>query len=300
MEREDGGSQWVTAPSAIESTAPSVTGSILIPILNDTYPTQSLTIGRALALANNTGIILLRPVSLPLQRPLELSPEEAKRHHDIVDRLMIQFSQSHPDTNIRSVVRLGRAPEQIIRSAVTEHGIGTVVVDDSQHPNGLGVFWRTPAEKIVERVSCDAVLTNGREIRPTISSVLVPVSSGNHSSLAVTVGHTLAREHNAWTDILHVIPPNASSRRRARAEQYVSAAVDQLDDANQVNTWVLEADDATEAIAEQADYYDITVLGRSGKSRFSRLIFGSKTTDIYTASGQPIAMSKQRGRWPTK
>ncbi|WP_231186726.1 universal stress protein [Haladaptatus sp. DYF46] len=299
MEREDANQQSSDVSETTGTVTPTTTGAILIPVLDSHETNQSLEIGRALARVNNTGILLVRPVPLPPQRPLELSREEAEEQHKIVDELITQFSRDHPGVNIRGIVRLGRSSEQIIRSAVTEHGIGTVVIEYTPPSGRLKAVRRSPVERIADRLSCDVILTNGRGDFTSISSILIPVSSGNHSGLAVDVGHALAREYDAWTDILHIIPPDSPPTRHTRGEQYVSAAIDRTDRAERTNTWILEAGDVVETIVEQANYYDATVLGMSQKGRFRRLTFGSTTDGVYTTVRYPIMMAKQGGRWPS-
>lgn len=299
MESEDVDQQVSDFPEAIGTVTPTTTGAILVPILDRNEIGQSLTIGRALARINDTGILLVRPAPLPPQRPLKLSREEAEDHHEVVDELIEQFSRNHPDINVRGIVRLGRNPEQIIRSAVTEHGIGTVVIEYTPPSGRSRVVSRSLAERIADRSSCDVILTSGRSNFAPVSSVLIPVSGGTHSGLAVDVGHALAEEYDAWTDILHIVPPDAPPTRRTRGEQYVSAAIDRLDEAERANTWILEADCVVETITEQANCYDVTILGMSQKGLFRRLILGSTTDDVYTTVKHPVAMAKQGGRWPS-
>ncbi|WP_227379869.1 universal stress protein [Haladaptatus halobius] len=297
MERGLLGQPWAVTPSEVKTFAPSTTGAILVPVLDQEKVQQSLSIGMTLARANGTGLMIVRPVSIPSQRPLELTREERVEHHVVVDEIVADATKKYPGLDIRGVVRLGRGIERTIRNAVTEHSISAVVLEESPTSKRFPVVRRTLAERIAASVPCAAIVTNSMGSLASISSILVPVGDNSNTGLAVDIGHVLASEHDAWIDIIHVIPDDAPDRIQTRAEQYVAAAIDRLGSAKRVNTWIVETDDTTATIAEQTEFYDMTVLGASQKGRLQRLLFGSTTDTVFSTASQSVAMAITAENW---
>jgi nucleotide-binding universal stress UspA family protein len=299
MERGGISQPWIVSPLGNRTFASSPTGAILVPVLEREETTQSITIGVAMARATNTKLMIVRPVSIPRQRPLELACDEHAQHHEIVDDLVANISSEHPDISVQGVVRVGRSSERIISTAVTEHGIGAVVIEHTPTSERLSVIRRSLVERIAAHVPCDVIVTNGQGRVSSVSSILVPVTGGPHSRMAVDVGYALAKEFDAWIDVLHVIPEKAPTDRRNRGEQYVWAAIDRLGEAKRVNTWLVNSDNIVETIIEQTEYYDVTMLGAPQKGRLKRLVFGSTTDAISAMASNPVAMAKNSGQQPS-
>lgn len=77
--------------------------------------------------------------------------------------------------------------------------------------------------------------------------------------MATKVAGSMASAHDAWIELLHVITADDSDRRE-QADEHLSAARNRLTDVDNVDTWVLEAENVAEPIIEQSRYYDARLI----------------------------------------
>ena len=85
---------------------------------------------------------------------------------------------------------------------------------------------------------------------------------------------------DAWVDILHIVPPRATDRRRERATECVDTIYDRIGRPDRTTTWVLEGESPADAIVEQSEYYGLTVLGAPTKGRLREFIAGSTSRTV--------------------
>jgi nucleotide-binding universal stress UspA family protein len=182
----------------------------------------------------------------------------------------------------------GRGNFQGMLEAVVTYDVDTVVV-----PGEDSVLGSSVSQRIAAHADCDVVLVNGRPGLDDLASVLLPIAGGVHSGLATDVAGAVATASDAWVDVLHVVPPEGTGRRRRKAERYVTAAAERLGtDEDRVDTWLLEDENPATAIVEQSQYYGLTVLGAPSSNRLERFVFGSTGDEVRSAAESPVVMAK--------
>jgi nucleotide-binding universal stress UspA family protein len=171
-----------------------------------------------------------------------------------------------------------------ILTTIRANDAGTLVV-----PSGAetGFLRQSLTEQLALRADCDVVTVTGHRADDA-RSILLPVTGGPHSTAAADVAGDIAADTNAWIDVLHVVPSDATERRRDRADTHIQAARDRIDRPERTTAWVLEAPDAAAAIVEQSEYYGLTVLGAPTKSRLRELIAGSTSRTVRTRARSPV------------
>lgn len=179
-----------------------------------------------------------------------------------------------------------------VLDAVETTDVETLVVAGDATARVLG---RDPAEYLATRADCEVVRVNGRSGYEPVPSILLAVAGGPHSGTAADVARRMAIDCDAWVDVLHVVPGDADPDRRETAETWVEAAHDRVARPDSTATWILEADDAAEAIAEQSAYYDLTVIGAPTTGRLRRFVSGSTSRSIRDAASSVVLSVRSGG-----
>ncbi|WP_164974753.1 universal stress protein [Halegenticoccus tardaugens] len=277
--------------------------AILVPILEADETSESRVLASALAAERGAEILFLRPVYSPGSMPVEFDGETRAEHHLVAKHVWRTTKDLAGATDVSGEVLVGRDPVRTVSEVVDGRDGATVVLQESPS----GDFWNGVRQSVVERIAthvdADVVVANGRGTLDTVSSILVPVAGGPHSGFAVDAATALARRTGAWVDLVHVVDPDASDEERHRGEERLAAARERTDGFERVDPWLLEAEDVAGAIIEQADYYDVTVLGAPTKSRLRQFVFGSTTDAVRRDADAPVVIARRRtgdgwlGRW---
>lgn len=187
-----------------------------------------------------------------------------------------------------TTMRPGAAPDRVVADEIEATGAGAVVV---QRPPSLdeGIGLRKDAiERIVARSPTDVLVAQGRGDLTDLASILVPVAGGPNTPLAVSAAVALARQTDAWVELFHVVPADAGSDVRAEGADVLRDAEEHLGDFASFDTWLYEANDPADAIAEQSEYYDAVVIGAPTKGRIKRLVFGSMVDEVNREIAVPL------------
>ena len=145
-------------------------------------------------------------------------------------------------------------------------------------------------ERLAAAADCDVVVVNGKPGYDEVASMLLPVAGGPHTGLATDVARSVAEGCDAWVDVLHVLPEDASERRRETARNVLDRARHRIGRPETTTTWLLEADDVAGTVVEQSRYYELTVLGAPTKGRLRRLLHGSTNRSV-RAGAQSVVLS---------
>lgn len=265
------------------TTTRTDSGPVLLPVFTDDLSRNALGIAVDLAEHRGTELIVIGMESVPkqtsLSHPTPIS--KSRLRSQIYSRQAREIAP--PSLEITNAARVGHGVGHIILREVEDRQVQDLVLEQTVRVSSSCSLSGDPLNSVSESAECNVVLSAGAEYFDGISSILVPVAGGPHSGLAVDIAKALAIENNAWIEVFHVLDPEAAEEERNRSDQYVNAAMARLDDFERADEWVFEASDPAEAIIEQAQYYDLAILGAPQKGRLRRFVFGS-TTEI--VSGQ--------------
>ncbi|WP_101296596.1 universal stress protein [Halegenticoccus soli] len=264
-------------------------GVVLVPVFGEGAMTNGRELSYALATEGDAELLFLHPVTVPA--PVEPSGDVQADHGEVAE--LAWRARNDAGIDASGTVRVGRDPVRTVLDEVDRAGIETLVLQESIDRGLLEGVRLTTVEQITVHADADVVVTNGQGSLGAVSSVLVPVAGGPHSGFAVEVAGALARYKRAWIDLLHVVPPEADDECRREAEARFDAARERLGDFERVDSWTLEADDVAEAIIEQSEYYDATVLGAPTKSRLRQLVFGSTTDAVRRDATTPVVVARR-------
>jgi nucleotide-binding universal stress UspA family protein len=252
---------------------------VLVPLLTPTEPivTGQLRVATALSRTSGAPLYVVDPTEAT---PTEYDPglpDDTER--ELAARAARTVSRAGPPGLLRTRTLLNR-----ILTEIRATDDAALVV-----PSGAetGFLRRNLTERLGIRANCEVVTVNGCQ-PDDARSILVAVTGGPHSAAAADVAGRIAADTDAWVDVLHVVPPDATDRQRAEADTYVEAACGRIGRPDRTTGWVLDAPDAAEAIVEQSEYYGLTVIGAPTKGRLRELIAGSTPRTVRDGARSPV------------
>ncbi len=168
----------------------------------------------------------------------------------------------------------------------------SVVVTDRERRAGLLDDLRpTTTAKLARNGEADVLTVDRGSQFNTLASILVPITEGPNSPLAIETAIALAEVSGAAVDLFHVQTPDST----VDGQRLLSNARAGISDTDvEVDTWHYEAPSATEAIIEQSAYYDVTVIGAPQSGPLKRFVFGSTAADVTDHAVSPVVVAHAR------
>ena len=207
---------------------------------------------------------------------------------DDLDRVTSELVADYPGVTVSRAVRSGTGIKPILTEAVSDLDADLLVLPESlEHDQTLPIGGST-VETLAHAVDCDVVALNDATVPERSASILVALAGGPHSHLAVDTAQAIQRACGSWIELFHVLTDDEFGMERTQASVYLSSHLERLDSAENASTWVFDAADPTDAIIEQTDYYDVTVVGAPTGGRLHRFVFGSTTDEIRARAETPI------------
>ncbi len=284
-------------PSLLYATSGGQPSRRNVVVLSDGADDQRvISFAAALADAHGGTLVLVNAAIRSSGTPLGLAERVLDERREVAQNSLRTVVDSSVEIQTHAVARVGRTVPAIARDVCEEFSAGVVVVDESESLLPIS-FGPSISTRVGRSVNCDVISVGGTHASRDVSSILVPVAGGSHSGLAVDMARCLAEKHGAWVELLHIVSKSGDERARADAEEYVTAAGERLGEFEEVDEWILEADDTAEAIIDQSQYYDVTVLGAPQKHRLREFVFGSTTEDVRSSAyGTVVSVERLNGR----
>lgn len=198
-----------------------------------------------------------------------------------------------PDTS--GGVLAARRAERRVREHVQTGTYDTLILPGGR---GDGPLSRRRLERLARRAPCNVVSVNGEAGFRNFASLLLPIANGPHSGLATDVAAAMAEQLEAYVDILHVLPPDASEEERRAAEERTEVAVERIGRPETANPWLLESKDPARTIVEQSAYYGLTVIGAPTAGLLHRFVYGSTSRSIRDRAESVVLAARTPSRGP--
>lgn len=260
----------IVALRASPRTAPF---RILLPVYNPHTAEPLVRIAATLARRRDGGITLLRVVQVPDQLPPELARKAIEAEGDILERLAAL--EDELGVPITTEVRVGRNVARAILEARRE---------DQSHLIVLG--WKgftTQARQILGEVTDDVVRLARADIllvrfgpeRVVPQRILLPTAGSVHARKAAGYAVGLTEGGGGSLTLAGVVPVGAPERKRADKEKWLAEERAEMPEEAAVKTRILDRAGVAESIVAAADEYDAVMVGASGDSFSSRIVFGT-------------------------
>lgn len=252
------------------------------------------------SVANNTrkiGPCLLGPISGETAQTRGASVGHALATNRAVDLLVSDGDDSFETALLPESHRAAYcSPTSAVDGAatldpiVTQYDPAVVVLKRQTEQHLIDELFSDRAERLSRNTN---VLTvDGRGDADRIASILVPIAGGDHSQLALETALALAAANDAAVDLFHVIEAD-TAEARTEGRQLLDAVESTVnpEDRDRIDTWLYETPGAAEAITEQSEYYDLTVMGAPTDSPLKRFVFGSTSKQVQREAASPVIVA---------
>lgn len=227
-----------------------------------------------LADARGFALVLLRPVVVPEQTPLDaVDDDQLEAHRRDVASLEASARELGSDTEIRSKVYVGRRHASVVGNAVEELGAVGAVLPGLFPTGPEEVLTASDLEDVMEAVQAPTIVYREPTAPRKLDAVLAAIAGGPHSAAVTTWAARWAATHGASLDLVHVVEPGSPQERgrevlQAARERVVQAGVE-------AQSRLLEAEDVVDALAKQLDERDALFVGAPTRNRLQHLLYGS-------------------------
>jgi amino acid transporter/nucleotide-binding universal stress UspA family protein len=267
--------------------------SVVVPVADHAQSRILGQIGAILAQANQGEVLALHVVKVPPQLSLgegRLLLREGRGYLQTV----IQHCKAR-QVPVHSIIRLGRHPAEAVRKTVEENASDLLLLGWPGHTSTIGRLFGSVIDPIVDNPPTDIALVRYRQRRP-VRAVLVPVGGGLNSRLAVKLAVSMAQagEHGpAKVTLLHVIPVGAANGALVRAQQALRNSREGIE-YDLLSESIVEGANVVETVLEQAEGYDLIVIGATNEPLFKNLLVGNIPEQVALQAAVTVIMVKQR------
>ncbi|WP_435128170.1 amino acid permease [Halobaculum sp. D14] len=278
-----------TPTVATEETPSERESELLVPVANPENVEQLMRTALDVAADRDAAVRVMSVATVPQQTPISEGREFTDDQRAVVAHA-IDFAADHdPDVPVSGTIRIGHDVSTAILNTVEQEDSAAVLLgwrgrgrrrDYVLGSNVDEVVTNAPCDVLVERVG-DGVSEGAME------SVLVPTAGGPHSEYAAEVAASIARMNDASVTLLHVQAPGGDDGRSVLED--AAAALDGVD----VDTELVESDDATAAIVDRTDGYDLTIVGASREPFLQQIVFGALPEAVARRSRSTVIMARR-------
>lgn len=266
---------------------PPVGEVVVYPVSEGAHERTTMNLAVDLVESADGMLLVLIPVVLPDQTPLSLSEDALANHRQLARYVLMAHVDSHVHAD--GAIRVSRSYEGAIVDAVDDYEASAVLFEHEATTGLVSTLRGTMLDKLGPLVDCTVISVTGAENFSTPASMLLAVAGGPHSKAAADVARALTAANGAWVDVYHALEMDGPEHRE-RANRAVADARERLEPYDRIDTWIEETSDAAEAIVEQSQYYDLTILGAPRKGRLRQFVFGSTPETVRERGDGTIAV----------
>ncbi len=254
-------------------------GYVLVGISQTDTVERLLPTAIDIARDRSCGIMLRHVVRVPPQLPLTSGDEVI----DEEDEEILELATAHVEEAsipVDASIRYARSVANGIVSVAEERDVDLILMGWHGRPPRRDIILGSYLDEVLRKTPCDVLVKRLTSSRPEkISSVLVAVAPGGHNELAVDLGGSIARCHDADMTLAHVVDPETAKTTHDEVTTLLDTAGARLD-AVEVSTQVFEHEDIAEALIDATAEFDVTLLGATEQSVIRRKLVGTVAASV--------------------
>ena len=270
----------------------SVDYSVLVPVATEAQAIELGYLGSLLARAHQGEVLALNVIKVPQQLQLSDGRLFLKERRPLLEAVIAEAKKL--GVPVHTMLRLGRSiPEAILKTSV-ENASDLILFGWPGKSGASDQWFGSVIDRIVANPPADTVILRDRPYEQ-LCRLLVPVSDGPNSRLAVKIAVDLARsqEEDVEVVLLNVRPPGVErSRVKARAQNLFRRLSEGID--YPLETRMVVADNPPAGILEVADDFDMIVLGATREPLFRNLLMGNVSEQVADEASCPVLLVKRR------
>ena len=263
---------------------------VLVGIANPATAPSLIEIGAKLAKARDGQVLVLQVVVLPEQMPAELKKETAHERWEELYALVQSLQVEGVD--IEPMVRMAPTPEAGILETVREERAHLVILGWSGEQPTSEVDREPVVGPVIRTAPCEVLVWRGILAGP-IKSVIVPVSGGPHAPAALNLGEALVRDCDCQIVALNIVRGTLTADKKAQAMENLRQAVAEMEAPEKVELRVIQSNQIKKGILEEAEDFDLLLLGASQEGLLAFNFFGGMPTEIAQSRSKPTILEKR-------
>lgn len=257
---------------------------IMVAVANPKNAIQMVRTTYRLCDANQARVKLLHMVPVPEQVPLHDAGDYMLEGKEAIVEAMLYLEPLFPVTTIISYCR--NVARGII-NAVREKKIDLLILGWHGRPKSYGFRFGRTIDPVIERSPCNVVVLKGADSKQQFKRILVPVAGGPNSSFALEVASMLVDKEEGMITVFTV----ATAREHFDIVGFVSEHKDRLQiSGEQISMNAVNANNVVEAILQEAEAYDLVVIGSTQTSKFYQITHEPVPDAVARRCNRPLAM----------
>ncbi len=279
------------APTIIsEEAAANRDYQVVVPIANPAHAKQLVRSASDLALDNDGELLLVSVITVPQQTPLSEGRDFVPKQREVLNEAM-QYAEEM-GVPVSGRIRIGHDISQAILNTIEQERSDAVFMGWGNRSRRQEVVLGSNVDDVVTDAACDVYVERiAPDADSTAEKILLPTAGGPHTEATARIARAVARVNEASVDLLQVIPSDADSERRSRAEKTLEETSELFDDVP-TESHIVESDDVIEAIVDFSDGYDLTVIGASREGLLNQLVFGAVPEEVGRQAKSTVIMAK--------
>jgi uncharacterized hydrophobic protein (TIGR00271 family) len=245
---------------------------VLVPIANPATAGTLLHLAGVLARQQAGEVLALQVVVVPDQVPLEEGHRRARAGRALLERAMTQANEE--GFAIQPMTRVAHSVTQGILDTAREEKVDLILVGWRGYTRSFGASMGPIIDDVMRDAPCDVLVARGREWEQ-VNRILVPTAGGPHALIAAQLAMLLSKTYGSQVTVLYVQLGRATPEQVEENRQVVAQTLADLEFSRPPEQKVIIADSVVEGIVEEAEGYDLVLLGASEEGLFDQLVFGS-------------------------
>jgi nucleotide-binding universal stress UspA family protein len=257
---------------------------IMVAVANPKNAIQMVRTTYRLCDANQARVKLLHMVPVPEQVPLHDAGNYMLEGKEAIVEAMLYLEPLFPVTTIISYCR--NVARGII-NAVREKKINLLILGWHGKPKSYGFRFGRTIDPVIERSPCHVVVLKGADSKQQFKRILVPVAGGPNSSFALEVASMLVDKDDGMITVFTV----ATDREHFDIVGFVSEHKERLQiPGERISMNAVNADKVVEAILQEAEDYDLVVIGCTQKSKLYQMTHEPVPDGVARRCQRPLAI----------
>jgi nucleotide-binding universal stress UspA family protein len=258
---------------------------VLIPVANPNNALQLVRNGFKILEAKQAQVELLTMVKVPEQLPLSHAEDYMWEGREAITEAMIYLTTYFPVT---TTIRYCRNVARGIVSAAREKKIDTIILGWKGRTARTDYIFGSTIDPVIQNAPSNVLVFKNCDEK-TYKRIVVPVSGGPNSRLAVEVASIMATPNDGYVVPLNITAPG---KETLDIEQFLKKNFDQSVQDKVREPRYIVSRQVSSSILEVAKDFDLIVLGASNAKALSHLIRSTIPEDIAAGTDKPMVMVK--------
>lgn len=245
---------------------------ILVPLANPATAKSLLDLARVLTKQYGGEILALRVAVVPPQVPLEQGRQQVERSWANLRSVISE--ERELEGSYHWLTRVARSVPQGILDTAREEEVALILLGWKGYTRSLGASMGPVIDTVIDTAACDVIVVKG-EAWEEVERILVPTAGGPHAPIAARLASDLSKVYDAEVTAINVQLGRATPERMEENRQRIAHTLEGLDFYRAPQQKVVIAESVVAGVLQEAEGYDLVLLGASEEGLFDQFVFGS-------------------------